>query len=81
MMRRDLEDLTLEVERFRYLIGSTAQYIKTGGVYDITSLHFREADMVLCAEYKRRGLPHIAFSRPVSEILDGRFAFIGGMVG
>lgn len=55
-------------------VGKTIAHRETGNVYVIVDFAFREADMSLEFLYSPIFEVDIIFSRPISELTDGRFA-------
>ena len=67
------EDLLSILAPLKKYAGKTIAHRKTGGVYVVVDICFREADMSVEFLYSPVFEPNVIFSRPISELTDGRF--------
>lgn len=69
------EELLVKLEAIPHWLwqNSLILHVKSGHLYWVTGAHFREHDMVLCIEYAMHDNTRIKFSRPLTEMIDGRF--------
>lgn len=73
--RMTYPEMREKIADYNHLVGRRIRHVKSGGDYEITGMHFREHDMVLCFSYCRDG-SEVEFSRPIGEIIDPkRFSF------
>lgn len=74
--KRDLDDLRNTIRPLRHYVGQKLQHVKSGDWYRVVSVQFCEADMAIEFTYETlHSDDPIAFSRPIAELLDGRFRF------
>lgn len=71
---RDPDDLRDQLDAYSPFVGAKLRHIKSNGFYEVVSFQFRESDMAPEFTYKTLHKEPILFSRPVSELFDGRFS-------
>ena len=70
---RELFDM---IQPYQKYVGRRMRHIKSDSVYIIVSINLRESDLAVEFSYFRAGmLPIVTFSRPIGELLDGRWVF------
>lgn len=68
-----IDDLLRQIDPLKGYVGRKIQHVRTSGWYRITGIHFSEADMTVVASYETLHAHPISFTRPIAEMLDGRF--------
>lgn len=53
--------------------GRKIYHVAKNAYYKVTGFHFREANMEIEFTYQTIGSNPVAFSRPLAELIDGRF--------
>ena len=54
-----------------HIVGKNFTHLKTGRVYQVVNLAYRESDLEVVAVYHDDSMVH--WVRPLSEFMDGRF--------
>ena len=69
------EELKALVRPYTDIVARIVKHVKSDELYVITGVNIRESDLSIEATYRnvRKGWP--SFSRPIAEMLDGRFDF------
>lgn len=70
-----LEDLRRQVEPLEGYIGRKMQHVKTADFYVVSEIVYRESDMSIEFVYKTLHRKPVTFTRPIAELIDGRFRF------
>lgn len=82
--KRSLEELAAELlaasNRWH---GAKLRHIKSGKIYRVVGVHFRESDMLICLEYTPLGSEfynRVKFARSIGEMAFGtRFTCLGNV--
>jgi hypothetical protein len=72
-----LDELEARIAPLRAYVGMKVQHVKSGGWYRVVGVHFVESDMTLHFTYETLTRRPVQFSRPIGELLDGRFDLKG----
>jgi len=64
------EELAPYIKKYEF---KTIMHIETCTRYWVYSIHFKEDDMSIWFAYHVEGDLGVSFSRPIAELLDGRF--------
>lgn len=83
--RKTLDQLAEELEAMTVRMrGNTVRHVKSGALYSITGVYFRESDMAMSVQYTpydSRFYGRVIFGRTIEEMAFGtRFTFEGGHV-
>lgn len=71
-----LEELIFQLRPLKNsFLGLKIQHKQTGNYYIITGFHYRESIMGIEFTYETLHKEGLAFSRPINELMDGRFKF------
>lgn len=68
-----MPELVIRLIPYLVYIGKTIRHVKTAALYRVAGVHFREADMSIEFKYMPIATDIVSFSRPIGELLDGRF--------
>ena len=68
-----IDELQNTIAPLKGYVGRKIQHRKTLGWYRIIGLQFREADLSIEFTYETCHRDPVRFSRPIVELLDGRF--------
>lgn len=74
--RLSLEELAEQIAPLEGYVGRKIRHVASSDYYEVTGIHYREADMTIGFTYRSSHKRTVTFSRPVGELLDGRFQVI-----
>jgi hypothetical protein len=77
MTERPLTELQAELSALNgQYAGRKLHHIAQNSFYKVTGFHYREATMEVEFTYQTLGSEPVAFSRPLAELTDGRYAVL-----
>lgn len=73
--RKSFEELDRELDIHRVYLSKIIFHRKTGGRYQVIDIFYKEDDLSVWFTYTPQGWRRLRFSRPISELTDGRYSF------